>query len=162
MKKKIIKIITVCFFLLLMAITACVYLKAAIDSYRYDMDPANGVDILEGFGAVLNVMLGVFIILCETDLFFTVYYFLVKPKTLAKSVFMILSQLMITAVIFSEDLAKFLCRNVSNIFGDEMIIIIPTFFLYVVLRCICIFICFSKKGKASCINTTKKDPGSIT
>lgn len=42
MKKKI---IIICTFLLLIFITAFVFIKGAIESYNYDMDPANGVDI---------------------------------------------------------------------------------------------------------------------
>ena len=41
MKKKIV----IGAFLLLVLITAIVFIVAAVDSYNYDMDPANGVDI---------------------------------------------------------------------------------------------------------------------
>ena len=71
MKKKLI----VCAFLVLIAVTAIACISAAIGSYRYDMDPANGVDILAGFGAVLVMLVGGFVVLYELDLFFTVYYF---------------------------------------------------------------------------------------
>ena len=83
MKRK--KIIAICAFLLLILVTATAFLIAAIDSYNYDMDPANGVDIMEGMGAAFLIIIGGFVILCELDLFFTVYYFLVKPKTSQKS-----------------------------------------------------------------------------
>lgn len=141
MKKKIL----IGAFLLLVLITAIVIIAAAVDSYNYDMDPANGVDILEGVGAAMLIIFGGFVILCELDLFFTVYYFLVKPKTLSRSIFMILSQLMILIVIFSEDLAKLLSKYVSDIFGEEIIVIAPIFFLYIILRIICVATCFSKK-----------------
>ena len=75
MKRK--KIIAICAFLLLILVTATAFLIAAIDSYNYDMDPANGVDIMEGMGAAFLIIIGGFVILCELDLFFTVYYFLV-------------------------------------------------------------------------------------
>lgn len=139
MKKKIL----IGAFLLLVLITAIVFIVAAVDSYNYDMD--NGVDILEGVGAAILIVLGGFVILCELDLFFTVYYFFMKPKTLSKSTFMILSQLMLLIVIFSEYLAKFLSQYVSDIFGEEIIVIAPIFFLYIILRIICVAICFSKK-----------------
>lgn len=141
MKKKIV----IGVFLLLVLITAIVFIVGAVDSYNYDMDPANGVDILEGVGAAILIMIGGLVILCEIDLFFTAYYFLVKPKTLPNSIFMILSQLMLLTVFFSEDLAKILSQYVSDVFREEIIVILPIFFFYVVLRLICILICFSKK-----------------
>ena len=142
MKRK--KIIAICAFLLLILVTAVAFLIVAIDSYNYDMDPANGVDIMEGMGAAFLIIIGGFVILCELDLFFTVYYFLVKPKTLLKSIFITLSQLMLLLVFFSEKLAHFLFEHVSDIFGEEVIVIIPIFFFYVISRIICIAICYSK------------------
>ena len=142
MKRK--KIIAICAFLLLILVTATAFLIAAIDSYNYDMDPANGVDIMEGMGAAFLIIIGGFVILCELDLFFTVYYFLVKPKTLLKSIFITLSQLMLLLVFFGEKLAHFLFEHVSDIFGEEGIVIIPIFFFYVTSRIICIAICYSK------------------
>lgn len=142
MKRK--KIIAICAFLLLILVTATAFLIAAIDSCNYDMDPANGVDIMQGMGAAFLIIIGGFVILCELDLFFTVYYFLVKPKTLLKSIFITLSQLMLLLVFFSEKLAHFLFEHVSDIFGEEGIAIIPIFFFYVISRIICIAICYSK------------------
>ena len=142
MKRK--KIIAICAFLLLILVTATAFLIAAIDSYNYDMDPANGVDIMEGMGAAFLIIIGGFVILCELDLFFTVYYFLVKPKTLLKSICITLSQLMLLLVFFSEKLADFLFEHVSDIFGEEGIVIIPIFLFYVISRIICIAICYSK------------------
>ena len=55
MKKKI---IIVCIFLILMITTAIYTVVSAVNSYHYDMDPANGVDILEGFDSVLIMMVG--------------------------------------------------------------------------------------------------------
>ena len=63
------KIIAICAFLLLILVTATAFLIAAIDSYNYDMDPANGVDIMEGMGAAFLIIIGGFVILCELDLF---------------------------------------------------------------------------------------------
>ena len=140
MKKKIL----IGAFWLLVFITAIAFVSAAVDSYQYDMDPANGVDILEGVGSAILILLGGLVILCEADLFFTVYYFLIKPKTRSRSVFMILSQLMLLAVVFGEDLAKLLCRYVSDVFREEMIVIAPIFFLYIALRLICVSVCYSE------------------
>ena len=140
MKKKIL----IGVFLLLVLVTSIVFLVGAIESYNYDMDPTNGVDIFEGVGAAMLIIVGGLVVLCEFDLFFTVYYFLVKPKTLSKSIFMILSQMMLLLVIFSEDFANFLSQHVSDVFGEEIIVIGPMFILYVILRLVCVSICFSK------------------
>lgn len=141
MKKKIV----IGAFLLLILITAIVFIIAAVDSYNYDMDPANGVDLLEGVGAAILIVIGGLVILCESDLFFTVYYFLVKPKTSQKSILMLLSQLMLLIVIFSDSLANFLSQHVSDAFREETIVILSIFSFYVVLRLICVSICFSEK-----------------
>ena len=141
MKKKIL----IGAFLLLVLITAIFFIVAAVDSYNYDMDPANGVDILEGVGAGIIIVLGGLVIICESDLFFTVYYFFVKPKTLPKSIFMIFSQLMLLLVITSGNLAKFLAEYVSDIFKEEIIVIIPIFFLYVILRIVCVSTCYLER-----------------
>ena len=141
MKKKIL----IGAFGLLILITSIFFIAGAIKSYNYDMDPANHIDIMAGMGAVLLIFIGGLVVLCELDIFFTVYYFLVKPKTLRKSIFMIFSQLMLLIVIFSEDLAYFLSQHVSDVFREEILVVEPIFFLYVVLRLICISICFSKK-----------------
>ena len=138
MKKKIV----ICAFLLLIVVTAIGFTWAAVDSYRYDMDPANGVDILEGFGAVLTILVGGFVIVCEIDLFFTVSYFFTSHKTLLKSCLMILSQLMLLTVIFSNDIAHFLSQHVSSIFQEEIIVIFPLFFFYLVLRVFCVLFCY--------------------
>ena len=142
MKKKIL----IGAFLLLVFLTATVFTVAIVDSYNYDMDPSNSIDIMEGMDAAFLIIVGGLVILCELDIFFTVYYFIVKPNTLLKSVFMILSQLMLPIVIFSENLAYFLSQNVSDIFREEIIVIAPIFLLYVTLRSICVSICFSKKN----------------
>ena len=144
MKKKTLIILS---FLLIILITAIVFIIAAVKSYNYDMDPANGVDIMEDFEAAMIIIVGGLFILCEIDLFFTVYYFLTKPKTLRKNLFMIISQLMILPVIFSDKLAHFLWEHVSNVFGEEIIVIFPIFLLYVTLRLISIAICFYEKEK---------------
>ena len=84
MKKK--KMIIAAIFLALIILTAIYTVVSAVRSYQYDIDPANGVDILEGFDAVLTMMVGGFVVFYELDLFYTVYYFFIKPKTVAKSI----------------------------------------------------------------------------
>lgn len=141
MKKKILIGAILCLVLL----TVIVTISAAVGTYNYEMDPANGVDILEGFTAGILLGLGGFVIFCELDLFFTVYYFFTKPKTLAKSLFMVLSQFMLLLVLFSGSLAKFLSQNVSDLFREESIVMLVVAFLYIILRITCITICFSEK-----------------
>lgn len=145
MKKKIL----IGVFLLTVIMTAIAFAVAAADSYHYDMNPSNGVDILEGFGAGILMTLGGLVILCELDIFFTVYYFIVKPKTRARSILRIVSQLMLLSVILSGHLADFLSRYVSDFFREELVVIVPLFFLYIVLRLICISFCFSKNVNQS-------------
>jgi hypothetical protein len=101
MKKKII----IRAFLTLIFLTSIFFVVSAIASYNYDMDPAIGVDIFEGVGAVLSfvmlIMLGVFVVFYELDLFYTVYYFLIKPKTIAKSILNVLANASLLLVFLS-------------------------------------------------------------
>lgn len=136
MKKK--KIILACIFLTLIAVTAIYTAVSAIDSYRYETDPANGVDILEGFGAVLIMMVGGFVVLYELDLFYTVYYFFIKPKTVAKSILNILSNLSLLLIFFSQ--------YFKNIFEEGGMAPLVVFLTYVVLRIVYLLvICFKQE-----------------
>ena len=87
MKKKIV----VCVFSVLIAVTVIGFVADAAATYAYEMDPANGEDIFEGFGAVIALLVGFFVVLFEADLFYTVYYFLFKPRTKAKSILNVLA-----------------------------------------------------------------------
>ena len=122
MKKKII----ICIFLTIILITAIFFIAAAIDSYNYDMNPANGVDILEGFGAVLAIMIGAFVVFYELDLFYTVYYFLIKPKTIAKSILNILANASLLLIFFAD--------YYKNIFSEDAIAPFLVFAIYIALR----------------------------
>ena len=122
MKKKII----ICIFLTIILITAIFFIAAAIDSYNYDMNPANGVDILEGFGAVLAIMIGAFVVFYELDLFYTVYYFLIKPKTIAKSILNILANASLLLIFFAD--------YYKNIFSEDVIAPLLVFAIYIALR----------------------------
>ncbi len=124
MKKK--KIIIVCIFLTLIAITAIYTVVSAVKSYQYDMDPANGIDIFGGFGAVLAMLVGGFVVFYELDLFYTVYYFFVKPKTAVKSILNILSNLSLVLIFFGEYYA--------DIFEEDVIAPLIVFSTYVILR----------------------------
>jgi ABC-type multidrug transport system fused ATPase/permease subunit len=92
-------------FLTLIFITSIFFVVSAIASYNYDIDPAIGVDIFGGVGAVLSftlvIMIGVFVVFYELDLFYTVYYFLIKPKTIAKSILNVLANASLLLVFLS-------------------------------------------------------------
>ena len=87
MKKKIV----IGVFSVLIAVTVIGFIADAAATYAYEMNPANGVDIFEGFGAFIALLVGFFVVLFEIDLFYTVYYFLFKPRTKAQSVLNILA-----------------------------------------------------------------------
>ena len=126
MKKK--KIIIISIFLTLIVITSFVFLKGAIDSYNYDMDPENDVDIMEGMGAAMLIALGGFVVFYELDLFYSTYYFFVKPKTIAKSILNILSNVSLLLQFGVVHIARVL--SVS----EETNVAIALFFTYIVLR----------------------------
>jgi hypothetical protein len=127
MKKK--KRIIICTFLLLIFATAIYTVVSAVESYQYDMDQANGVDILEGFGAVLTLMIGGFVVLYELDLLYTVYYFFIKPKTKAKSILNVFSNVSLLLIYVYTILS-------SHFMQLRALEIIPyvLFFVYIILR----------------------------
>ena len=128
MKKKII----ICFFVLLVLVTGNAFVIAAIDSYNYDMDPANGVDIMEGMGAAFLIIIGGFVVFYELDLFYTTYYFLIKPKTITRSILNILANLSLLLVFFNE--------SYKDVFAEDVIAPLIVFVMYVVLRITCFMI----------------------
>ena len=128
MKKKI--IITV--FSLIILITVVTLVVGAIASYNYDVKNYPN-DKMPGFGAVLVIIVGGFLVFYELDLFYTVYYFLIKPKTLARSVLNIASNLTLLTVFFSGAIGKFLSKW-FNIFKEDWLFPIFLIFVYVILR----------------------------
>ena len=128
MKKK--KIIIAGVFLTLIAFTAVYTVVSAVLSYQYDM--ANGVDIFEGFGAVITMMVGGFIVLYEIDLFYTVYYFFIKPKTIARSILNVLSNVSLFLIFF--------CEYYADIFEEDGMAPLVVFLVYVVFRIIYCFV----------------------
>ena len=122
-KKRIVGVI--CALVLITAIFIIVEAKA---SYDYDMENHSD-DKWIGFGAVIITMIGGFFIFYELDLFYTVYYFICKPKTVIKSVLNILCNLSLVLVF------AFLCF--SDIFMEiQSYETIPLILLltYIVLR----------------------------
>ena len=141
MKKKII----ICVFSILILITAIVFIVGAIQSYNYDMQ-YHSDDKLVGFGAVLALMVGGFVFY-ELDLFYTTYYFLIKPKTIAKSILNILANFTLVIMYFTDSISHFLFKYVSEIFGEEVMLLFALFFTYVILRIVCAVIPVRQSAK---------------
>ena len=135
MKKKII----IGVFSLLILITAIIFIVSAISSYNYDITNYPD-DKWGGFGAVLTLMVGGFIVFYELDLFYVAYYFLIKPKTIAKSILNILANLTLVIMCFTDSIAHFLFEYVSEIFGEEIILLFALFFTYIILQIVSIVI----------------------
>ncbi len=136
MKKKII----IAVFSLLILVTAIIFIVGAILSYNYDVKSLSG-DIGDakwiGFGAILILIVGGFVVFYELDLFYTVYYFFIKPKTAIKSTLNILSNISLLLVILTDYISHLLFKYVSEIFGEETIVLLALLFIYVVLRIVC-------------------------
>ncbi len=120
------KILIISFFVGLIVITLIGTVVSAVKSYQYDMDPANGVDILEGLGAVFCLLVGGFVAFYELDLFYTVYYFFIMPKAAARSILNILSNLSLLLLFFSN--------HYKNIFKEDAIAPLIVFAVYIVFR----------------------------
>ena len=132
MKKKII----ICVFSLLILITAMIFIVGTILSYNYDIKNYPD-DKWLGFGAVITLIVGGFVVFYEFDLFYTTYYFFVKPKTIAKSILNIVSNLTLLSIIFTNTIAHFLYKYVSEVFSEEVIVLFALLFIYVFLRIVC-------------------------
>ena len=129
------KIIIICAFSILILITAIAFIIGEIVSYNYAMDPNYGVDIFEGLGAVFITMVGGFVVFYELDLFYTTYYFFIKPKTKIKTILNILANFSLVLI--------FVYSHLSNIFMELRVYeITPVilFWIYVVLRIIYLFV----------------------
>ena len=129
MKKKII----IGIFSLLILITAIIFIVGAISSYNYDITN-HPDDKWLGFGAVLTLIVGGFVVFYELDLFYTLYYFFVKSKTIVKSILNVLANLTLVIVYFTDYISHFLFEYVSEIFGEEIILLFALIFTYVILR----------------------------
>ena len=86
MKKKIVTRA----FVALILITALAFTIWSIIEYQREM---NSHEILAGLGAFFLVIIGTLIVVYELDLFITVYYFLIRPKTIPKTTLNILANL---------------------------------------------------------------------
>lgn len=143
------RIIIISIFLLLIVVTSFFFVKSAIDSYNYDMDPANGVDIMEGMGAAFLMLIGGLVVFYEFDLFYTVYYFFIRSKTLTKSIIVVLSNLTLLLVLFSENIIDFVRIYFPNIVEtpfEDGIIPIGLVSIYFVLKTVSFMMsCYAEK-----------------
>ncbi len=140
MRKKII----VCVFSLLIIITVIFSITGAITSYNYEMQNYPE-DKWVGFGAAISIVAGGFLVFYELDLFYTVYYFFIKPKTLTKTILNVLSNLSLLLICFTNDISHFFYKYISEIFGEEFIIAISLFLVYLILRITYAIISFKVK-----------------
>ncbi len=112
------KKILILIFAVLIIATATVSVIVAISSYLYDMDSANGEDLLEGVGAAMILVVGGLAVFYEFDLFFTIYYFVARPKTKVKTALNILSHLCLISTVFCDGIAKLISvREEIIVFG---------------------------------------------
>lgn len=150
MKKKIV----VCMFSVLIALSVIGFVAVAGATYAYEMDPANGVDIFEGFGAFIVLLVGAFVVLFEGDLFFTVYYFLFKPRTKAKSVLNVLAcscwPLFVLAAYLPEKILGFRALEYGiSIVRLEEGLMFAVFCLYLLLRIACWVISYTQQNRGT-------------
>ena len=144
MKKKIV----IGSFLTLILITAIFFVAVAINAYCHE---AATQDIMVGFGAGMLLIVGGFVVFYELDLFYTVYFFFVKPKTIAKSILNILSNTVLLLIFFSDQLAYILYTN-FNLFKEEWLLPIILFLVYIAFRMACAIITVpnDKGGQSKC------------
>lgn len=95
MKKKIV----ILAFSILIVITLILGVVISINSYLYELENFES-DKLVGLGAFISACFFGFVLLYEIDLFYTVYYFVLKPKTVFKTIFNILSNLSLVFCFF--------------------------------------------------------------
>ena len=126
MKKKIV----ISIFLLLIIITAIAFIAGAIVTYNYEV--VND-DILVGLGAGITLLIGSFVVFYELDLFYIAYYFLIKPKTITKSLLNVVSNLTLLTIFFSDGIAHVLYSRL-NIFKEDGLLPLFLLFTYFLLR----------------------------
>jgi hypothetical protein len=127
MKKKIV----IGIFTALILLTVVSFFVLIISSYNQDLE---NDDPLEALGAAILVFLGGCVVFYECDLFYTVYYFFVKPKTVLKSVLHILSHLslVLLGVFLLMPSIMFFLPGSVNINSELARVVL--FLIYVILR----------------------------
>ena len=129
-KKKIIVVLAFCTLILA---TAIVFIVLAIDTYRMEMnDPS--IDILEGLGACIVVVIGGFIVFYECDLFYTVYYLFCRQKRKVKTVLVILANVTLLLILMYSYLS-----NVYMELRKYEITLLVLFAVYIVFKIAALF-----------------------
>ena len=141
MKIKTKKIIIYTFCLGLILCTVILSVAAAVSSYSYDIN--NNIDVLGGFGAVIYLMLGAFLVLYETDLFCTVHYFIFKPKTKLKTALNILSNLSLIILLVYGYLIEVYMELRKY---ESPLLAVALFLAYIILRIAYIAACCYQKN----------------
>ena len=96
MKKKI---TVIAVFSVLILSTLILFAAWLMQDLSYDMYSNNELDIGEGVFGLVLIIIGGSLVFYELDLFYTVYCFLIKPKTKAQSILNILSNLTLLTVL---------------------------------------------------------------
>ena len=138
MKKKII----IAVFSALILITSIFFVIVAIKTYNSAVEN----DVLAGLGVVMAFIIGGYVVFYEFDLFYTVYYFLLKPKTIMKSILNVLSNVTLLLIFFADYLAHVFYVH-FNIFKEDWLFPIALFYVYVILRIACVAISIRQSSK---------------
>ena len=124
MKKKIV----IGFFTLLILATI-VFFTASMIKYYSEMEEG-----IEGLVLIIIMVYGGLAVFYECDLFYTVYYFAVSKKTVARTVLNILSHGALILALFTTQIAGLLS------IGEEVIVFGVLALVYVVARLICLMV----------------------
>ena len=124
MKKKIV----IGFFTLLILATI-VFFTASMIKYYSEMEEG-----IEGLLLIFIMVYGGLAVFYECDLFYTVYYFAVGRKTVARTVLNILSHGALILALFTDEIARLLS------IGEDVIVFGVLALVYVVARLICLMV----------------------
>lgn len=132
MKKKIV----IGIFIALILLTVVSFFVLIISCYNQDLE---NDDHLAALGAIMALFLCGCFVFYECDLFYTVYYFVVSPKTALKSTLHILSHLSLVLLGVSLELPGIIF-NLPDSMKINTEWVAPILFLsYAILRSACIY-----------------------
>ena len=135
MKKKIIIYI----FSALIILTAIIFFVLALDTYAYE---TKNDDILVGLGAAIVMVIGGFTVFYEFDLFYVVYYFFIKPRSKAKSVLNVLSNVSLI-LIFAYTFLSDVFMELRKYEFTPLVL----FAIYIILRMLYLIVCGIQANK---------------
>ena len=122
MKKKIV----IGFFTLLILATV-VFFTVSMIKYYFEIEEG-----IEGLLLIFIMVYGGLAVFYECDLFYTVYYFAVSKKTVARTVLNIISHGVLILAFFTNEIAGLLS------IGEEVTVFLVLAAVYVVSRVICL------------------------